>query len=361
MTEGIGLEGARGLDDDELADLFDDFRTVTALSNHLGCSHSWLGKLLAERGLRERKRGVYEHPMRTGTERVEKADGLTIEDMRIEADDVIEKIWAAADAAFDADEALEIEQDLVHIRVDTEKPIGLIAIGDLHIGSAGVNPRIVRAMIDAVTGVDGLYTILNGDEIEGALPGCPDSMRVKQPVRVAYQRRLAENIAERLSDRCVGVTCGQHEFFTQRAADFDFAGELAKIAKAAYLGTGGTFLLDVGGHRYSVACWHKFKGNSKYDGTAAAKCLCQEHGPFDISIVADRHAPAASDGFRNGNIMRVFLRGGTIKLNDEYGKSLGYMNSAMQFPLVILWPGERKMWRTGDLQEGLEYLAYLRQ
>lgn len=356
---GAGLEGLHSLHDDDLAAIHEHFGTVTALAAHVGCSHSWAGKLLAERGLRKRREGVYEHPMRTGTARTEKADGLTIEDMRVEADDVIDRIWAAADAAFDAEEALDTEQDLVHIRVDTDRPIGLVPIADLHVGSAGVNPRVVREVIKSIVGVDGLYTILNGDEIEGALPGCPDGMRVKQQVRVAYQRRLAENIAERLERRCVGVTCGQHEFFGQRAADFDFAAHLARCANAAYLGTGGTFLLDVGGQRYSIACWHKYHGNSIYDATAGAKRLHIEQGPFDVSIVADRHSPAASEEFR-GNIMRVFLRGGTIKLNDEFGKSLGYMGSAMQFPFVILWPGERRLWRTGDLQEGLEYLAFLR-
>ena len=357
--EGVGLEGLRALDRDELQSVWEHFDTVTALAGYVGCSHSHAGKLLSDQGLRK-QRGIYEHPMRSGATSVRKTPELTIEDMRVEADDVIGKLWRAADAAYDADEALETEQDVVHIRVDTEKPIGLVSIADLHTGSAGVNPRLVRECVDAVVGVDGLYSILNGDEIEGALPGCPDSMRVKQSVRIAYQRRLAENIAERLSDRCVGVSCGQHEYFTQRAADFDFAAHLAKSANAAYVGAGGTFILNVGGQRYSVGCWHKYHGNSMYDQTAGAKRLCQEQGPFDVSILADRHAPAASEEFRNGNVMRVFMRGGTVKLDDEYAKSLGYMNSAMQFPLVILWPGERKMWRTGDLQEGIDYLAYLR-
>lgn len=360
--EGVGLEGLRALDDDELQGVWEHFDTVTALADFIGCSHSWAGKLLAERGLRRRRgANVYEHPLRRGTIRTQKTPELTIEDARAEADDVIERLWAAADAAFDAEEALETEQDRVDVQVDTQVPIGLFAIGDVHLGSSGVNPRTVRALVDAVAEVDGLYTVLNGDLIEGGLPGCPDSLRADQVLKVEWQRRLAANIAERLSGHCIGVTCGQHEFFTQRASEFDFAAYLAKCANAPYLGPGGDFHIDVGGYVYTVAVWHKYQGNSIYDATAGAKRLCAEKGPFDVSIVADRHAPAASEEFRNGDRMRVFLRGGTLKMHDSYAKSLGYMNSAMQFPFVILWPGERKMWRTGDLQEGLEYLAYLRQ
>jgi len=358
--EGTGLEGLHSLQDDDLAAIHEHFGTVTALAAHVGCSHSWAGKLLAERGLRKRREGVYEHPMRTGSTSVEKSDGLTIEDMRVEADDVIDRIWAAADAAFDAEEALDTEQDLVDVQVDTDVPIGLFAIGDVHLGSSGVNPRTVRALVDAVAEVDGLYTVLNGDLIEGGLPGCPESLRANQHLKVEWQRRLAANIAERISGHCIGVTCGQHEFFTQRASEFDFAAHLAQCANAPYLGAGGDFRIDVGGHVYSVAVWHKHAGNSMYDATAGAKRLCAEKGPFDVSIVADRHAPAASEEFRNGDRMRVFLRGGTLKMHDSYAKSLGYMGSAMQFPFVILWPGERRLWRTGDLQEGLEYLAFLR-
>lgn len=365
-VEGIGLEGLRelDLDDDALERLWRHFGTTTAMASHIGCSHSWLGKLLSDRGIRElRQRREYDgvHPLRTGDSVVRKRGGLTIADARAEADDTINRLWAAADAAWDAAEALDTEQDRVHVHVETEVPIGLIAVGDVHLGSSGVNPRTVRALVDSVAEVDGLYTVLNGDLIEGGLPGCPDSLRADQVLKVEWQRRLAANIAERLSGHCIGVTCGQHEFFTQRASEFDFAGYLAKCANAPYLGPGGDFRIDVGGYVYTVAVWHKYQGNSIYDATAGAKRLCAEKGPFDVSIVADRHAPAASEEFRNGDRMRVFLRGGTLKMHDSYAKSLGYMNSAMQFPFVILWPGERKMWRTGDLQEGLEYLAYLRQ
>jgi len=357
---GVGLGGAQALDDDELYLLVRQFRTVTALADHIGCSHSWLGRMLAERGLRQ-MRGHYEHPLRGGDRAVEKAGGLTIEDVRTEADDAIERLWAAADAALDAAEAIDTEQDVVRATANADLPIGIFAIGDVHIGSPGVDSRAVREIIDAVVGVDGLYVILNGDLIEGGLPGCPENLRTEQHLRVEWQRRLAQNIAERIAPHCIGVTGGQHEFFGQRAADFDFAANLAKAAQAPYLGPGGMFRLDVGGHVYSLACWHKYHGNSMYDATASAKRLCAEHGPFDVSIVADKHAPAASEEIRNGNVMRVFLRGGTLKLIDNYGKSLGYLNSAMQFPFVVLWPGERKLWRTGDLQEGLEYLSFLRR
>lgn len=359
--EDVGLGCIRELSDDELADLYEHFSSVTAAARYIGCSHSHLGELLDERGLRERETRVYEHPLRRGSERVEKTPELTIEDARDEADDVVERLWGAADAAWEAAEALDTEQDSVRVTVDTEVPIGLFAIGDVHLGSSGVDPRTVRGLVDAVAKVDGLYTVLNGDLIEGGLPGCPDSLRHDQHLRVEWQRRLAEHIAERLAGHCIGVTGGQHEFFSKRAADFDFAAQLARFAEAPYLGPGGDFRIDVGGHVYTVAVWHKHRGNSIYDATAAAKNLCADKGPYDVTVVADRHAPAASEEIRNGNKMRLFVRGGTLKLVDNYGKSLGYLNSAMQFPFVILWPGKRKMWQTGSLQEGLDYLEYLRQ
>jgi hypothetical protein len=108
-----------------------------------------------------------------------------------------------------------------------------------------------------------------------------------------------------------------------------------------------------------VAVWHKYHGSSVYDETAAAKRLCREHGPFDVSIVCDKHAPAASVEMKYGDRLRAFLRGGTAKLNDPYGKSLGYQNSLLTWPSVILWPDERRVWATADLAGALDYIERL--
>jgi len=235
-----------------------------------------------------------------------------------------------------------------------------VPIADLHIGAETVDPKKIRGLVAVLGDVDGLYVAWNGDLLEGALTSNPDSMKMVQAVRVKWQRLMIEDVVSRVPNS-IAVTCGQHEFFGHRDGDFDFAEKLAQEAEVPYLGTGGAIHALVGEIHYSIGLWHKYKGQSIYDATAGAKKLCAEHGPFDCTFVADKHAPAVSSEIRHGGLRRVFARGGTANLHCEYAKSLGYTDSTFNFPLVIFWPYERKMWAWDDLHEGLEYLKFLRQ
>ena len=295
---------------------------------------------------------------RTG-ETVVQHDKITFEDMRREADDAIEQVWDVAQCVYDTNEAIDIEQDEATIRIDTDKPIGLVPIADLHAGAGSVNPKNLRGLINAISDVDGLYPIWNGDLLEGALAPCPQSMMQQQAIKVRWQRLMVTDMVSRCHS-ALAITQGQHEFFGNRSGDFPFAANLAAEMEIPYLGPGGTLYLQVGETHYSVGVWHKSKGNSIYDATAGAKKLCQDQGPFDVTFVADRHAPAVSMEARNGGVRRVFARGGTASDHCDYSKSLGYMDSSFNYPVVILWPGERKMWAWDSLADGLDYLEYLR-
>jgi len=272
----------------------------------------------------------------------------------------LEKLWGATQAVYDAGEALRIEQDEVDITIDTDRPVGVVSVADLHTGAESVDPKRVCGLVNSLGEVDGLYVAWNADLIEGAVMGNPESMKMIQAVRVKWQRLMVLDLVSRVPNS-IAVTCGQHEFFGYRAADFDFAEEVAKELEVPYLGTGGTIHALIGETQYSIGLWHKYRGQSIYDATAGAKKLCAEHGPFDCTFVADKHAPAVSSEIRHGGLRRIFARGGTASLNCEYAKSLGYTDSTFNFPLVIFWPHERKMWAWDDLREGLEYLKFLRQ
>jgi len=365
---GIRLDGARKLGDAELLALIDEFPSIRKVSAYLGFTNSQQRGELADiyrvRGLAEIRPCavplIAEHPMRTGNGTLTKGN-VTFTNIRREADDAAEKVWAAAQASYDAEAAVNFEQDVASAEIATEFPIGLVPPCDEHLGDLGVNPAAVAGFVKGIASVDGLYTVQNGDILEGGVPGCPDSLRMRQGAKVEWQRRMAERLIEWMADRLLAVTGGQHEFFGQRAADLHFARELARIGNCPFLGPGGTLNLLVGETPYSIGIWHKYLGSSIYAATAGAKRMCREQGPFDVSIVADKHAPAISQEMRQGNVLRTYIRGGTAKLNDEYGKSLGFLNSGFIFPLVILWPFERRMWATADVARGIEYLEFLRK
>lgn len=282
-------------------------------------------------------------------------------DRRFEDPDLIDKLWEAARAASRATEASRIEQDEAAFVVKDNAPIAIAAFGDTHIGADGVNYFDLQTSFDLLEKEPGLYGIINGDMIDGFVSHCPDTGRFGEVIRPKFQKRLAKHVCEKLRGKLLAYNGGQHEFFSSRLDDFDLAEYLALHGDAVYLGPGGTMYLcmEATGLEYSIGCWHEYPGNSMYDNTAGAKRLYRDHGPFDITMVADKHSPAVSMEIRNGS-MKTFMRGGTWKLRDDYSKSLGYTDSAVAVPMVIVWPAEKRYWTTIDLDEGISYLRAVR-
>ena len=289
------------------------------------------------------------------------AENVVCVNREMEDPDLIDKLWQAAARMQEVTRAANTEQDSAVYEIRDTKPIGLWSLGDAHIGADGVNYWDLKNTFDLLAHEPGLYGILNGDMIDGFVAHSPDTGRFAEVLRPKFQKRLAKYVCELLAPKLIAFNGGQHEFFSSRLDDFDMASYLALHGDAVYLGPGGTLDLYFSETDllYSVGAWHKYKGNSIYDETAGAKRLYREHGPFDITMVADKHSPAASMEIRNG-AMRAFMRGGTWKLRDDYSKSLGYTDSAVAIPMVIVWPDEKRYWTTIDIDEGISYLRALR-
>lgn len=251
-----------------------------------------------------------------------------------------------------------VEQESTDQEITTDLPIGIAFLSDQHIGNVGTHHMLVKATLDWVLNTPFLFCTLNGDVIDNFVSHSHETGRYEQALRPKDQKRLAAWLAEQLSPRLIAVTGGQHEFFEERVSDFDSAEYFAHKGNAAYLGAGGAITLKVGQQTYRIGMWHRYRGNSIYDKNADAKRLCREHGPFAITVTGDKHEPAISYCLEQDEF-RVFVRGGTCKLEDRYAKSLGYQGR-VGTPLVILWPDERKFWVTLDFEGGCQYLRFLR-
>ncbi len=259
---------------------------------------------------------------------------------------------------------LEIEQYEADISIDTQLPIGIAITSDQHLGNEGTDHRLLGKIIDTIVDTPGLFVCDNGDSIDNFVALSHETGRYEQIIRPRYQKQLARWIWGRWAPKLLACTGGQHEYFETRVSDFDTAEYLSRKGDAVFLGPGGKLNLQVGEQPYSIGMWHKFQGNSMYSATAAAMRLFREHGPFDISITGDKHEPAINYQREQGR-WGVFVRAGTFKIRDSYGRSLGFETANpldyVAVPLTILWPGERKFFITLDFFGGIEYLAFLRE
>lgn len=254
------------------------------------------------------------------------------------------------------------EADRADITIRSDRPIGIACTSDWHLGNAGTRHALVKSVVDGILATPFMFAVCNGDLVDNFVAHSHETGRYEQLLRPRAQKQLAAYIMGLLAPRLLCVTGGQHEFFEERVSDFDSAEYFARKGGAVYLGAGGVLNLAVGRQSYRLGVWHRYRGNSIYDATAAAKRCFREHGPFDVTVTADKHTPAVSYCEEQG-VHAVFVQSGTAKLEDRYAKSLGYSGNPggrIGTPVVILWPGERRFWVTTDFEAGCEYLRYLR-
>jgi hypothetical protein len=66
-------------------------------------------------------------------------------------------------------------------------------------------------------------------------------------------------------------------------------------------------------------------------------------GDFDIGCVAHNHEAAIEQVVLQDGLDRIFIRPGTFKGIDRYGRSIGFNDVGSYLPTVILYPDRRFM------------------
>ena len=124
-----------------------------------------------------------------------------------------------------------------------------------------------------------------------------------------------------------------------------------------------TVYYTVGGHTYTIVAKHDYGGKSNITKTNSARRLWTEwpHSwqTADVIALAHLHEPNVSIQQQRGQDV-VWLRSGAFKLVDEYALSKGY-KSCYGVPIVVFFPGTRKMVPFLDFDEGVRYLRMVRR
>jgi hypothetical protein len=147
-----------------------------------------------------------------------------------------------------------------------------------------------------------------------------------------------------------------------KAADFDLTEYLAKHGEAAYLGSGGIIYLTIGKVTYKIMMRHKYKFNNADNPAATVKKMFEKCGGFDVGVVSHNHVACMEESVKeglDGTLKRLFIRAGTYKTHDRYGKQAGFSEGDISVPVVLFNPVTRDIRGFQSLEEGIQYLSYL--
>jgi len=246
------------------------------------------------------------------------------------------------------------------------RPVGVAFIGDIHAGAHIDYLRFERD-VRTIAETDGLYGVLMGDTVENTKPQSKSGTALYAAVMPLPATQLAY-AATRLRwarGKWLALLEGNHDAWDGRWAGIDRLPALAEDIGAEYFTeTGGSIFVHLGGATYHLVCRHNHRGNSQLNKGNAARRLYDEW-PWafehaDVCVLGHTHEPHLEQTMRHGEIV-TYLRSGTYKVNDEWAENQGW-RSAYGVPVVVLWPGERRIvaFHGAQFEQAIDYLRLVR-
>ena len=257
---------------------------------------------------------------------------------------------------------VKIEQAVAHMRIKTDKWIGIAFQGDLHLGNMATNYEQLLIDKEMIQTSDNVYLVINGDYCDNYIAGSHTGGAFEALFPPAVQKDLAKDYIESVKDKVLALVAGCHDLWSLKIDDFDLTEYLSKHANAVYLGSGGDLYLQVGAVEYKIKMRHKYRFNSSDNATHTVKKLFEKEGGFDCGCISHNHIAAMEECMKegpDGSQKRIFLRSGSYKTTDRYSSQMGFKDASNGVPIVLFNPKERKMRGFQDLREGIDYLAYL--
>jgi len=283
-------------------------------------------------------------------------------DLKIPPEDKdIEAIWLALENYQEKCRLLSTHQDEVTIRIDTDEPIVVVFLSDLHIGAISGYYKELRETIDILSKTDNCYIISCGDTVDNYLPTFHSTGQFGVVCPPEIQKALIEYLFKKLYGKLIALVQGCHDEASHYADDFDWTKHLAKRLECANLGFGGMVHLYVGKQVYHIMARHKYRFNSSFNVTHTVKRMREQIGDFDIGVVAHHHK-ASIEQTEVAGLLRLFIRPGSFKGPDRYTRQRGFtVDSKCYMPAVILYPNERKMLPFLHLRDALLVLDSLKK
>lgn len=251
-----------------------------------------------------------------------------------------------------------------YIQIDDDRPIGIVATGDWHIGNKGVDYAALRSAIDAVSAADGVYVVGTGDYYDNYKAG---NGRMATGIYESVvplpgsQEKSAEYLLEKLRGKILALVSGCHIDWSYQSGGETALERLCKSTDTISLGHGGMLHVEFGGVEYEIGVRHRYGGASMkafYDFTDKYPLGSDP----DVVILGHFHINLIAQERRRGKI-RTYVRSGGWKVDDDYGQKLAGYSGEPGMPLVILYPHSKSVhpWHGESLEDGLEYLRLLRE
>ena len=249
------------------------------------------------------------------------------------------------------------------LRVDSQKPFGILFSSDEHLDDTGTDLQWLENMARLVSDTDGLYAGLHGDLRNNFIIPQLLSTILKSRYTPASQMEFVDIFVEMFGGKVLYLVAGNHDNWEAGKTGIDTLAKLASDGGIIYDTDQLVITLKCEAVDYKIGVRHKGRFNSSYNATHGPKqWLRMGLVPSDTDLVIGGHYHnPALERFLWNDRWRVAIQTGSAKISDDYPVKIGVAPGGPMAPLVIFRPDRRRMIPFENHHEGAEYLTYLRE
>jgi hypothetical protein len=270
-----------------------------------------------------------------------------------------DKLWKAVQE-FQKTHQLQIANHIltdVTIKIDTDRPFGIVFMSDWHIGSLGTDHEALMKDIDLINSCDNLMAYVGGDPTDNfVVDKLSHAARDNQVVTPMTQWRMFRHAIERLKPSLLAVGRGNHDAWTYREAGID--GIESALHGVPVLHTAEDTYIDltVGETTYTIYRKHRPIGSSRTNRSAGAKRMYDlGKKTFDVGVTEHHHEASINCEQRHGEY-RWFITTGSYKVSDSHAREWGFHHGGIGTPVVVFYPYRKKMVGYLSLEDAIEHL-----
>ena len=283
----------------------------------------------------------------------------TFPDDDIYAEEILDHMQRRFKQRVEHDQAL----NWFKINIKSNLPIGLVVVGDPHLGSNGCNIELLRSDVDIMSNTDGVYAVNIGDTVDNWAYGNLVRLYAENDVSRQTERRLARWFLEDSGIPWICWLMGNHDMM---------AGEFS------------TYLKTINAHSLPMIDWrakfclvfpnetevridaaHNHKGTSIYNPLHGQKRAALWNENADIYVAGHHHSWAINQEELDDGRIVTMARARGYKYLDDYAVLHGFYNrqhgASIMFVIEPLASDPTKRIQPfANLERGAEYLTFRR-
>ncbi len=246
----------------------------------------------------------------------------------------------------DLREEFECLPDEVEIRIETNQPIIIATIGDIHAGGGEVDYELLRRDIRFVASHPNAYAILGGDLMDAFFFNPAQDMQIGS---WNEQRMFSFAVLEELKDKILYMEQGDHDMWAGRTGTTIYE-EIRSRFNIPIVRGSSRIRLNLPDVCYQIVSAHQLPGHSMYNDVhpEMREARFGTQGA-DIYLGFHTHKKAFHkqmvDSF-DGCKEQLYISSGPYKYSDEYSKKKGWSKQGVKrrgAVFMVVYPFVKRM------------------